>query len=685
MERFRQSIFFTTLVIVVIVFVFSIIFTFPVRSFYHNPGNQPEDGFTGFSGVENYPDGVRFTWAGPDARLDYPQVPRYSSLNFRLRLNFDRPVGAEPARIEVYENSLDPTGNKQMIATLRRVEGQEVFKDYFLTIPPRPSGKGVSITFSSNTFKVMNDRRDLAFMFVESEVSLPKTHLLSLFWPNPFWVTGLLILGIIAAWSILTGLTKLETLLLTGMIGFLLVSVSPSIYQYSWWLLLIAVGCWVLFLFDYYLQQKGHSSPWWMVGAVALLLAFFLFSPDTHFFDIRFYQNWGATVYKYGPWNIYNNDPTLDYLPLLVYLLWIFNSVAVPLGLEVNDLSWRVFMCGFFMALVIIVALVKWLPNASLKKGDDKPQVSLWILLVGFNAAMFYNPAIYAQTDIIPILALIITFYFAYKRTIFVGGIALGLTIISKPQAWFVLPWLLWMIVRWCGWKKGGFFITIGASLAIILAAIAFGMDINSVITYVNRGELAGEYTNSIPTALNLSFLVIGEESKTPPLWLNLVGFGVVGLVMLWIMITTRRKKSNFIQAILGSSLLGTACFTFLIKMKERYLLYGMPFLGLAGWLEKKYRLIFLTFSWLHLLQLVISLYYEGPWGRRGLLNSFYLWSNVFSIEGVRRFLALAMIACFVWLAYLYFQEAHKSVTEDLDTQPDLKDSLIKLDPNISK
>ncbi|MEI6046597.1 MAG: glycosyltransferase family 87 protein [Chloroflexota bacterium] len=641
-----------TLKVVVGIFAFMLLLLIPVRSEKYIAGESPTpvQGWQGFLRTESttHP-GEGFLWAGPEASLQYPRFPRYSPLNLHLKINLQRLDGLTSTRIEVYENV---SGGSQ-IAGRSRLQ-QEISlvavvesvcdnplgcgtRDFYLTIPPRSEGLGLRLEFKS----------EVGFGFLEAELSLPPEHFFYLFWPQPFWAAGLLLLFALATYARQAGLNLTESLLLTSLTGFVLVTITPTTYQRSWWLLLLATAlCWM------------RLRPL-MLRPLILFLAFLLLSQNTNVTDIEFYFHWSSSVHTNGLWNLYNYDPTYDYLPLMLYLLYFYNLVVYPLGLEASNTTWRVAASLMALAVVALVYRIS-------RKTSQPEDPGGWVLLA-FNAAFFYNPAIWGQSDMLAVLALTGSFYLIYRERALSGGLALGLTAISKPQAWFVLPLLVWLLITRCGWRRASVGLGLGGGLAFVLAAIAFGLDFSAVGRYLTHPELAGENNNLYPTALNLNYLVLGSEPIAPPLWLSLVGFGVVGGVLLLVLyLSDGSSKDRFlIRNGLGAALLVVTCFGWLIKMKERYLVFGFPFLAIAALQNRRLFKPFLALSWLQLLQLVISLDDNTPWQELILAHYPYLWSSLLSQNWLRELLSIATLGLFCYLMVLYFQLTEPPPTKE--------------------
>jgi len=645
--------------VLLLVAVLAGLLSFPIRAYLHNPASNPfTDGFKGFSGPEKHSEGYQFAWASSEANLQYPAVPRYSPLNLRLKINLQRPPNTPPARLEIYENTLDPPAQPRLLTTLEyQATDPAGPRDFYLTIPARESGKGLNIEIKSNAFQVQGDRRQLGFLYLEDEISLPRTHFIHLLWPYPYALAGLLILTIITAWSLRAGLNLLETLLLTTMNGLVILTSVASTYQYSWWLLMIAAILGGLYWYNW---RQSKQRVWPIFAACSLTMLFFLFNPDAFYEDITIILGWASSVHSNGIWSIYSYDPTFNYLPLIAYTHWLYNLLVYPFGWQTDPIVWRVYLSLLYLATVALIYLICRITareraniSATPSRFNFNPQ---WLILLAFNVGFFHNATIWAQLDMLTILGAVLTFYLLYRRQALSGGIALGLTAITKPQAILVLPLLVWMLIRRCGWRRGLVGLSVGGGVAALLSAVAFGFDVSQLTSYLGKLEPPDRYINN-PVAYNLNYLILGTSTVVPPEWLRMLGTIVVGTVLILILATTAKIEQSLVRYGLAGALFAVSFFSWEIQMKERYLIFALPFLALAALQERKFFLPFLLLSWLQLIQLIVNLYQRGHWQTRTLPDNFYLWSVLLSEDWTRRLISAATLLFFFYLTFLYIQE----------------------------
>lgn len=637
----------------------------PTRPIVQTPQSAPDrDGNLRFSGVETHPDGYKFNWATADSALLYNDAPRYAPLYLTLRLNLQRPANVAPAAIEIFERPAQPSETDALVEGSERKIGELRFnsdapgpQDYALTLPPREHGKGVYLTFKSNTFQAPGDRRALAFLFLGAKLEMKPSHLRYLVWPHFYFPAILLLLAAAVAWGWLVGLNWLVNAIFNAQLAYALMMAAQSTWRVSWLVLLLAFALWGCFFWAYrtnWLQKPGWRGLLPLFAACAIVVGLFLATNDELKGDTLYYVNWSRSIHDYGVWDIYAQEKSLNYLPLVVYLLWIYNLFAYPLGWADSILFWRVFASVLFLALLVVLyGLARVRPVAKEDAPSPGYPLPTTLLLIGFNVSLFYNPTVWGQSDIISMLPVALSFYLIYRQKPYLSGLMLGLTLISKPQAWFVLPIAVLLLFKICGWRRGTLALLPGLALALIGSLVAFGFNGGSLVRYWSQGQLSGETNYAFPAAYNLSYLFV-EMGDEYPRWLTLLGFGLTGLVFAGVLWFTLRGATALPHTTLGAALLNTACFTFLIKMKERYLIYAMPLLGLGLHYNRALLPPFLLLSWLQLLNLSSIMFMSGRSRLQTMPEFFYLWTSLLGEVWLRKTVAVLFILTLVYMAGLY-------------------------------
>jgi hypothetical protein len=641
-----------------IVFIISL----PAKSYGFGADTNPTvEGFNGFSGIETYSTGERFNWSLSTSTQLFPNVPRYAPLELRLKVNLARPEGAPPARIEIFEGTARPDTDFNPVGVITFDPNNPATRDYYFTVPARNSGEGLLLQFKTNAFQVKNDARQLGFIFYNSEISLPQKHLLSLAWPAPFMPASIILLVVLTTWTLRAGLSWLETLLFSGLTAFVLLTIAPATFHHGWWLLLIALGIGAVYWWEgWNIRANGRWGVLPIMVAAGLLLTFFLFSGLSYEGDTLYYTRWSAAIHEKGLWNY---DPKFNYLPMLSYIIWVYNLAAYPFDFHDSYLAWRIFASLAFLAVIFVIHQLLKLygkenQNQAVEAGKENAGYSRqWLILLAFNVAFFYNAVIWGQSDIFPVLALVITLFFIFRRQSLAGGLMMGVLIISKPQAWFLLPILALLLLQRCGWKRTLAGLSLGGAVAVVLSAAPFGLDLNQVVRYFNQPEFTGTYTNSNPNATNFNYLIITNQRVELPVWMSLVGALVVATTLGLIVYFSRGISKTLKQAGLEAGLFAFTCFTWLIKMKERYVIYGIPFLGIAAILDRRLFKPFLVLSWLQLLQLTIAMFQEDRSRTKTLADNFYLWSVTLNRVETQWLMSVVTIGLWGYLLFFYIRK----------------------------
>ena len=176
-------------------------------------------------------------------------------------------------------------------------------------------------------------------------------------------------------------------------------------------------------------------------------------------------MDWNSKTHLYGPFDIYKHIPTLDYPPLIVYILWVYGWVLAPFGLTNNLLAFRIFATLGALA----VGWVIW--HLALRKNlkvSNQPEY-LPLIILSLGAAALFNPMVWGQVDSWVGLMLLIAFWLVYRQRFMLAGGWFSLLVLFKPQAWILLPLLAILLVKRVGWKKSLISGVIGAIVTLAL------------------------------------------------------------------------------------------------------------------------------------------------------------------------------------------------------------------------
>jgi len=576
-------------------------------------GFQPEDGDT-------------YAALGPQATLRFLYFPRYTDLHLRLWLSYTRATASitdaskrsdvAPITVSIYETTIQvhsvpstlnmpqhpPPSNLVGIIDANNLNAG---KEFVFDIPARSSGQGVLVIIQTNYPSEVSDGQ---LRFLRAELSLPTYHVLRLIFPYPFLIAMFVILVGLRRWAMRCNLQPLETLLFLGLSAFALTTLAPVMYEHSTPLLILALA------FTLLLEISGRPlNPAYrrvfFGTASALFVVIFLFSSTADLYDINYYLTIAARLRENGLWNIYNyyqaTNPiniTIGYPPLITYQLMLYNLLTTPFGLEYNALAWRIAGSAVFLMLIGLIYLL------SRSQIRSSPGVQMVIGLMAFNPAIFYNPTVWGNSDILTTCLLVCAFILICRRRFVLGGIMLMVCVIDKQTAWYILPVLGWMLLSLAGIKRGIIALICGTIVIAVMAAVPFGFDASILRKLFQNPEFTGSFTNSV-MATNLTYLVLGFEQLPYPSALIIFEFVLMGGIMSIVFIMLlRRDRTRSDRYVLAAALVGLAAFVLLPKGKPRYLIYGLTFLGIASLSDKKLVKPFLILSWVQLFQLTMIL-----------------------------------------------------------------------------
>jgi hypothetical protein len=285
------------------------------------------------------------------------------------------------------------------------------------------------------------------------------------------------------------------------------------------------------------------------------------------------------------------------------------------------------------------------------------------LLVFGLNTATLYNPTVWGQADAVLAMLLVLAFCLLYREHYFWATIVMALSLLFKPQAIFVAPLLVLVLLKKTGWRKTLRAVSLSAGLYIGLALPGFGFRLDKVGGYFFQDQLAGSLHADYIIAYNFPDLF--DYETNPQAWIAILGLGLIALTYLGLAFYVWKGRATPGQIALGAALAVGVFFTFAPKMHERYLYYALPFLALAAGYSALHRPIYrprlgwlwIAYSILTLLEPAITRYYdEGSL----LTGSVFNWSKLILRyrDNLETGLSLAAVVLVAWLGWLFFQTA---------------------------
>lgn len=620
---------------------------------------------TSINHLEHDPTGQPFVWTRDATYFVFDTLPRYLPLTITVEMTLERPPGKEPAHLVISEVDQSTYAIIQPLATLDFDPKHLSFQRYTFTVPARPDmATGLDLQFKSNTFGVAGDTRVLGVGVRNFTFTTGGDFYAGLFTPHPVGVAVILLLVVVAGWFRLARLGWFESAVFLGMIGLVCAEQVQFLRTAAWLLIVCAVGlagCLAGWGLTHRLAGKTRFEIYWLLAAIALLIIFFLPSDDFSF-DTNLYRDWINDIMQYGPFDFYAHSPSFNYLPLIIYIFWIYGHFIALFGYNGGDsIFFRSFMSLTMLACTWLIYRLVW-PGASKIRQMTVPVV----MLFGFNMAVLYNPSIWGQADVLLAFMLLGTFWLLQRHHYLAVGLMLGLCILFKPQAIFVVPLFAIILLKQARWRKTGLGLGLSALLCTALALPSFGFRWSEIHQYLFQDQLAGQYVEDGKIrAYNFGFLFDRFDQLGQDGLITNVGLGIVLLTFAALALYLWRSKAEPGAIALAAALGVTTFFTFSIKMHERYLYYALPFLVLAvayawkerpgqarmtGWFTAVYSLV-------TLLQMLVSRHVDLS----GQIEvNLFNW-NVFLIQNrslLENGLSLAVIGLYIWLSGIFWTGA---------------------------
>lgn len=614
------------------------------------------------NGIEHGADGQAFAWTKHDSYFVFETLPRFLPLTITVEMSLNRPAGEPPARLTISEVNARDYSPVQPIATFQFIPDHPGFQTYTLNIPARPDLlTGLVLEFDANAFRIEGDGRLLGVAVHSFTITANGDHWSGLIAPYPLGLAVGLLLIVMAGWFRLARLGWLESAVLLIMLALTAAEQVQYLRMASGLLLLCAGGLAVCAvgwgLTHRKAGQAGFSrlEIFWVMAGILLLIFFFL-PGDDFSFDTNLYRDWIGDVLRYGPFDFYSHSESFNYLPLIIYIFWIYGHITALVGLDQDLLVFRVCMSLLILACAGLIYRM-------LRPADNSVRrvVIPVIMLFGFNLTTIYNPTIWGQADVLLAFLLLLTFSLIQRGKYLPAWVMLGISILFKPQAIFVVPLLAVVLLKKSGWLKTGLGIGLSALICTALALPAFGFHWSEIHQYIFQEQLVGKYViDGTIRAYNLPFLF--EKPDQLALITN-IGLGITAITFVAMGLYLWKNWARPGTIALAAALGVTTFFAFSIKMHERYLYYALPFLVLAvayawrehpGWFARLTGWFTAVYSLVALLEMMVSRHVDLS-GQ--IEENLFSWNTVLiqNRAGLETGLSLAVLGLYLWGSGLFW------------------------------
>lgn len=384
---------------------------------------------------------------------------------------------------------------------------------------------------------------------------------------------------------------------------------------------------------------KKH--PLFIFIILGLLLRLFMIFYD-YGFDVNNHIVWAEDLWRRGFSGFYetrssmafgtdypNYPPFAQLIFYLVYplqvishaIIWWFNISFPPFPSNlIFFIETKTFLAGMFKLPGIFtdigIAYVVYLYAKRIAPKDKSVRL-IASSLVLFNPAFFFTSALWGQIDSIPILFVLISFYFAlFSEWYLVSGILFLLSFLVKPTTLVFLPiYAIFFLVKFKFQKT---IKTLIVTLVIFWVAFFPFFKLGNILTYpfvTYIDAILAKQSLLFVTNGAFNFWVLitqlrGIKDTVPFLFsISYRMWGIIFTSILYIILIYRfvKKEANPKKFFQVSLLTAFTAFIFLTKMHERYLMLPLSMLLLLYIVEKKYLVFFLLLSVLSFLNLYHS------------------------------------------------------------------------------
>ncbi len=379
------------------------------------------------------------------------------------------------------------------------------------------------------------------------------------------------------------------------------------------------------------------------------ILRLLVHKTGTYWGDMNCWISWSDQLTAGGFKNFYSQWS--DYLPGYLYLLWILGQLK-------NFLQYL----GLSIAPQLLYKLPSLLADLGTgyllyqlgQKFKNKKAGLLAASLYIFNPAILANSTLWGQTDSFFTFVVFLASYLLIKNNFIWSALILGLSLVTKPLAFFILP-LIFIYL----WQKKSFKTTCLYFLTILLTSLITFIPFYSgggfFLFIFQRLQITfNQYPYTSLNAFNFWGLILPlwSSDKTSFLNLSFKSWGMIVFMILNAVIlfsfyqllkqSKNPKKQKNLFFFFSMGLVFFSSFMFLTRMHERHLLPAFAFLNLAS---LAFPLLWLVYFFSSLIY-VLNLYYAFVY----LTQNFHL---IFPVTLIK-ILAGCQLINFLFLIFLF-------------------------------
>ncbi len=372
-----------------------------------------------------------------------------------------------------------------------------------------------------------------------------------------------------------------------------------------------------------------ESNSLLVILASAFLFRLFLANFGTLHLDQGTFIAWANQLSNYGLKNFYTGWS--DYFPGYLYILWLLGIISKYIsGLDILLYKLPAIIADILTGFLIYKAVLRL---------KDKNAGLIAAILYLFNPAIFSNSSLWGQVDSITSLLSLLSVYY-FPLNVYISAVALALGTLVKPQAAFIFPAFLYlMVVNKSKIKDILSFILTGLSV-FILGFIPFNNQSNLLNFIISRFDIsANQYQYGSVNAFSFwgLFGFWKPDSSIFPIGVTIA---ILLSIFVVLVVTFKRPKGG---EYLISGLLYLITFMFLTRIHERHMLPTFAPLLVSASLAPIVLLPYMVLSLTYLANLSFAYYW--------IVDNF---KEIFNLTLIRIFIALNLFALATTIVSLF-------------------------------
>ena len=225
--------------------------------------------------------------------------------------------------------------------------------------------------------------------------------------------------------------------------------------------------------------------------------------------DQQYFINWMQTLRLHGLGQVYAHDRTINYPPVFVFILSLYDQIIHFLGIRPTRGSFSIRFPSLLIDLVALLFFVRMFPHI------EPGRRMIAFVFLALNPALIVVGPVWGQIDMLHSFLMVTTLYMLGKRNT-VSGILFALALLTKFQAIIIAPiigiYLLRQLLQCKAWKRALAFFT--GFIAMILIVFSY------FYIYGTLNEmLAKSYMQAVDTypylslnAMNIWYHFVGTD-----------------------------------------------------------------------------------------------------------------------------------------------------------------------------